>query len=323
MIVIYLVSSNTGSGKTIVAAGLGSYFLGQNRKTSYFKPLISSGKPADNIDVTLMRRFLSLEETEDLLSPEFTDETSLMSNIMASFVHIARGKDIIIMEGIPGTGQFTSGLAGIFSAKVIGVEAYSADYTNAAGFYQSPGKQLAGVILNRVPQRRTVKATEEFSKETGIKVLGVIPEDRALMSLTVTELVQLLDGEIVSGKQEANTIIENFMLGAMVPDHPGEYFGRKTNKAVILKSERSDMQLSALETPTRCLVLAGKTPPITMVIHKAEEKRVPIIMVKDNVAGVTANIEKAFQNTGLSYEKLNLAAEITGKYLDFSVIDAP
>jgi len=29
------------------------------------------------------------------------------------------------------------------------------------------------------------------------------------------------------------------------------------------------MQLAALETPTRCLVLAGKKPPMTMVTRKA------------------------------------------------------
>jgi uncharacterized protein len=310
VIVIHLVSINSGSGKTTIAAALGKHFLRQNKKTGYFKPIISSGKSADKADASLMRHLLSLEETEDTLSPVFTDEIDLKSSIMSSFIKVAKGKDFVIMEGISGTAQFASTLAGIFSAKVIGVETYSADYTGTAKYYQVFGKPLIGLIANKVPKRRLAKAAEELSKATGIKVLGTVPEERALMSLTVIELAQLLDGQIISGEKETNTIIENFMLGAMVPDHPVEYFGRKTKKAAILKRERSDMQMSALETPTVCLILAGKTPPITRVIQKAEEKHVPIIVVNNNIVGITATLEKAFGNTRLSFAKAGPAAEI-------------
>ena len=318
MVILYITSSTAGSGKTAIATGLGKYFLDQGKKVGYFKPVLSAGKSAEDADAALMRRFLSLQEKEDSISPLFKNEADLKSNLMSAFLRVAAGKDIVIVEEGNGTSQSSAELANTLKARVIGVEAYAEDYTSVAGFYKPFGKQLTGVILNKVPGHRLAKAAEAFTKVTGIKVYGTVPEERALISITVAGLAQEIKGKIIVGKTGVNALIENVMLGAMVPDHGEAYYGRKTNKAVIIRSERSDMQLAALETPTRCLVLAGKKPPITMVTHKAEDRHVPIITTEESVAGVIAAMEKALGKAELTVEKIERAAELVIKHVDLA-----
>ena len=111
------------------------------------------------------------------------------------------------------------------------------------------------------------------------------------------------------------------MLGAMYVDSGPEYFGRKTNKAVVLRSERPDMQLAALETSTSCLVLSGDTAPVSQVLHGAEEKRAPIILVKEDIVTTVTSIEEALGEARFGQEKkLPKLAEIMGEHFDFETV---
>jgi hypothetical protein len=155
------------------------------------------------------------------------------------------------------------------------------------------------------------------SGQGGFKVLGVIPEDRALLTLTVAELAREVKGEIVVGDGNTSALVESIMLGAMSPDHGPEYYQHKQNKAVVIRAERPDMQLAALDTSTRCLVLAGKTAPIPMVLRRAEQKRVPVISAKDGgVSAVVANIERALRVARFNTEKATRADELVEQQLD-------
>ena len=145
---------------------------------------------------------------------------------------------------------------------------------------------------------------EQLSSQTGgIDILGVLPEDRALFGLTVGELAEHIQGEILSSADKSGELVENFMLGAMIVDPGPDYFGRKASKAVVVRGERPDMQLAALETSARCLVLAGNTAPIPAVLSRAEEQSVPIILAKDDTGAVVNRIEDALGKTKFNQEK--------------------
>ena len=152
-------------------------------------------------------------------------------------------------------------------------------------------------------------------------MLAILPEDRTLLAPTVGELAERIQGEILSGAETAVELVENFMLGAMIVDSGLEYFGRKANKAVVVKSERPDMQLAALQTPTRCLILTGSTAPKSDVLRLAGDKNIPIILAKDNIATVAAKIEETPGQTVFSQEKkLPRLTEIMKQHLDFKAL---
>ena len=56
------------------------------------------------------------------------------------------------------------------------------------------------------------------------------------------------------------------------------YFRRKPHKAVITGGDRTDIQLAALETSTRCLILTGNLYPPPVVLDRAEELGVPVLL---------------------------------------------
>ena len=111
------------------------------------------------------------------------------------------------------------------------------------------------------------------------------------------------------------------MLGAMTVDTGPLYYGLKANKAVVLRSERTDMQLAALQTSTKCLVLSGKRELLPQVMNEAEEKEVPIIQTDDTVTNIVSSIENALaRNRFNQTQKLPRLAELMEQYFDFGVL---
>ena len=318
MIVFYVTSSEKAAGKTTLCAGLGRYLLGADKKVGFFKPIIADGEKqaemSDN-DAAFMKQVLALAEPAESLS------------------QASEGKDAVIVEGILGqspsdsTSQAAYEMAKTLNARVVIVEAYSTKTSDAPNIdnYKGFGDNLLGIVLNKVPESRLSQAHEEISArlgEAGVKVLGVLPEDRTLFAITVGELADSIQGKILNNAEKSTELVENLMLGAMVVDSGLEYFDRKTDKAAVVRGDRPDMQLAALETPTRCLVLSGSTEtPIYNVRQKAEDKGIPIILTENDTGTVVARVENVLSKARFNQEKkLPKLAEIIEQHLDLQSV---
>jgi BioD-like phosphotransacetylase family protein len=309
--VIYIVSVEEAAGKTTICAGLGKYLMTEGKKVGYLKPL-ASGKDDTDSDATFMRRVLGM--SDDMNASD-----------------IIKGRDVVLVEGTlgPNAGdsisQSTYSAAKEMKAKAVAVEVYSGQASDFADSYKGFGDNLLGVIINKVPQSQLKSAGDKARADfgaVGINVLGVIPENRALLAMTVGELADNIKGKILNSTEKSAELVENYMLGAMVVDSGLDYFWRKNNKAAIIRRDRPDMQLAALETPTRCLVLSGNgEAPAYNVLQKAEIRDIPIIStetVTDDIVGI---IEDALSKTKLEQEsKLPILAEIVKQNLDVKAL---
>lgn len=309
--VIYIVSAEEAAGKTTICAGLGKYLMAEGKKVGYLKPLASGTGDADG-DATFMRRVLGI--SNDVKAPD-----------------IIHGKDVVLVEGTlgPNAGdsisQATYGAAKEMKAKAVAVEAYSGQVSDFVDSYKGFGDSLLGVIINKVPQSQLQSAGEKARADfgaMGINVLGVIPENRALLAMTVGELADNIKGKILNSTEKSAELVDNYMLGAMVVDSGLDYFGRKSNKAAIIRQDRPDMQLAALETPTRCLVLSGNgESPAYNVLQKAEIRGIPIISTETETDDIVAIIEDALSKTKLGQEnKLPILAEMVKQNLDIKAL---
>lgn len=269
-----------------------------------------------------MKSIFALAEPAGLLAPVFNDERHLSSGIMEAYGQVSQGKDMVIIEGISTLSQAFTAIAAALEAKVIVVVGYSPELAQTINRCQDFGKYLLGVVVNKVPKSRLERVQGEVASQfnkAGINMLGILPEDRTLLAVTIAELAQHVQGEILRGAEKSAELLENFMLGAMAVDPGPEYFGRKTNKAVLLKGERPDMQLAALTTPTRCLVLTGGIAPRPIVLFQAEEQDVPIILVKADVTTVADRIETALVSQRFHQEKkLARLDEMMREHFDFT-----
>ncbi len=316
MVTLYVVSSEEAAGKTAICAGLGRNLRSEGRKVGYLELL---GVDKGNGDAAFMKQVLDLPEAVESLrlSPGEVEK------IKETIAEVSLGRDVIIVEGM--LGQSAHEIARALSAKVIAVEAYSGQASSFIDSYKGFGESLLGVIVNKVSVSQLKRVQDEVSAQfgaAGINVLGVLPEDRILFAITVGELADSIQGKLLNSADKSTELVENFMLGAMVVDSGLDYFGRKSNKAAVLRQDRPDMQLAALETSTRCLVLSGsKEPPIYNVLEKAENRGIPIISTENTIIDLVASIEDALSKGRFNQEKkLPKLTEIMKQHLDLKAI---
>ncbi len=310
MTVLYVTSLAEGAGRTTICAGLAKHLLGNGKKVGFLKPVEAEGNDSDGL---FMKQILAFDEPVDSICPIISGQ-DLENRIREAYDRISPGKDVVIVEGV-----CQRSVVEALDARAIIVEDYSK--AKPGNSYKDWGEYLLGVVLNKVPRSRSASAPKDSQFGDAVNILGVLPEDRILSTLSVGELAKYLQGEILNCSEKSGELVENFMLGAMAVDPGPEYFSRKANKAVVVKGERADLQMAALETSMRCLILSGNTVPIPTVQHRAVDKNVPIIVVKsDTITTITA-IENALGKTRFSQgKKLPKLSKIMEEHFSFQTV---
>ena len=324
MAALYITSLQAGGGKTMLCAGLGRRLKDDGKKVGFFKPMVADMKsPQDgDADARFIKHTLALAESIESLCPVISG--NLATKIKQAYAKVSKGKDVVIVEGVwrqgPGGKPVETSYEVVkaLGARVLVIETYSE--AGSIDKYRDFGEYLLGVVVNKVPKSR-LEAVREQLGGAGVEVFGVLPEDRVLLGLTVGELAEHIGGEILRGADKSDEVVESFMLGALGVDSGLDYFGRKDNKAVVVKADRPDMQLAALQTSTKCLVLSGDVSPGYPVLKGAEEKGIPIISTGDDIATTVANVEHALGQTKFSQaEKLPRLAAIIEPHFDFPAL---
>jgi BioD-like phosphotransacetylase family protein len=344
--VLYLTSMKP-AGKTALGVAMGKDLIKQGKKVGYFIPVVLQHEGGDNPnkDISFIKETLELKEDNDKISPMrfmpmqlwnnlSTDTSEFDHQLKTAFKVVSSNKDVVIVEGLSGlVNDATATLACYriseqLNARVIVMLRYSDDLNPEVliRVQEELKEKLIGVIINYVPESKMDYIRDNmFSvfEAAGLKILGMIPESRTLMGVTVAEISNGLKGDVLTASDKLSELVENVMLGAMTPDSGISYFSRKPNKAVIVNSERADMQLAALETSTSCLILTGDTPPLEQVIHHGEIRHIPIISVKKDPLAIISEMENIFaDNVFNNPQKLKHFQQITGKNIDYKALYA-
>jgi len=334
LVALYVVSSEEAAGKTTIGAGVGKYLLGDGKKVGFFKPIIADKRPGEDgdTDTVFIKQVLALSEPVDSLCPLISGEGPLANKVKQAYAKVSQGKDVVIVEGRCGQSpddnlsKASYQIVEALKAKVIIVAGYSTQSSTAKfiNTYKGFGKNLLGIVLNKVPRSQLKRVSDGISPqfdEAGINILGILPEDRALLTLTIGELADYIQGEILNNAEKSAELVENFMVGALTINTGLDYFSRKTDKAAVVKDNRPDMQLSALETSTKCLVVSGNTAPVYSVRYRAEDKGIPIILTKSDPSTIVESIEDALDKARFNQEKkLPKLTQIMEQHLSFQAI---
>jgi BioD-like phosphotransacetylase family protein len=245
------------------------------------------------------------------------DGEDLLKKIEQCAEKASQDKDALLLEGGASLREgYAMGLSNLHIAQVLGAPAVVivpyrgemrlVDDVLTARFRL--GDQLLGVILNRVPDEGREFLNEyalPFLETKGISVLGTLPSVPRLSALSVGELVDLLDAELLTEHMDPDALAESLTVGAMTAEAALSRFRRYQNKAVITGGDRTDIQLAALETSTVVLILTGNLQPSPLIIKQAEQLGVPILLVQDNTMETVNQIENAHGKTRLGQpEKL-------------------
>ncbi|MFH1927878.1 MAG: phosphotransacetylase family protein [Chloroflexota bacterium] len=320
MATLYITASEAYSGKSALCVGLGKRSQRDGYTIGYMKPIFRvaqclGGQRVDE-DAAFMKQVFGLQEPTTTLAPICVDDMALemamqgrgknvLQIIETAFADVSREKDIVLLEGANGLMQgFVIGappyeVSRLLKARELLLVKWTGtrdiDYALAAR--ELLGKSLLGVVVNAVPHRQMefVKdVVTPYLNKKGIKVYGVLPQERVLRSISIRELAEAVNGEVLCCEDALDELVENLMVGAMRVDSALSHFRLKANKAVITGGDRPDIQLAALETSTKCLVLTGNLHPSPIILGRAEEMGVPMILVSKDTLTTVELAERAF-----------------------------
>jgi len=346
MATVYIASTDTASGKTALCLGLGKRLQSDGFSVGYMKPISLSahrleGSAVDE-DAQFIKRELQLAEPISDLVPIPLDRQAVESimrkqkwldypkRLLEVFGRVSKGKDVMLVEGVD---RLSAGglirlpaneVCKLLDAKSLTVVRYAGLLSlDAVLFYRRVlGDPMIGAVMNAVPQRLMESAeavAKPYLQKEGILVYGVVPEDRFLMSVSVKELAEALEAEIVTRPDKGEELVQNLMVGAMTADVALSYFRQKPNKAVITGGDRSDIQLAALQTSTNCLILTGNLHPQDMIKGVAQEMGVPIVVSKYDTLTTIEIVEGFFGKSRFQQEKKTQRfQELLSEHFDFT-----
>jgi len=344
MVSLYVGSTCEYSGKTLVCIGLGKRFQSDGISVAYFKPLgrlpVRVGKVLTDQDGVAMEEILGLRDPLDLVCPVvLTQDLTIQAytrkikniekKVIEAYSKISKGRDLVLIGGGGNLddGSFL-GIPGKKLIKKMKAKAMLVDKCETdilvdpiLAAREVLGDSFIGVVLNCVPLERIdyfKRRIVPFLKREGIEVLAMIPQDTILNAISIGELCDNLGAEILCCDEKMDELVEHFMIGAMNVEGALRYFRKVRNKAVITGGDRPDIQLAALETSTRCIVLTGNLVPNDIIVSRAEEREVPMIVVKEDTLTTVEKIESLLRRLRVSgRRKVARAVELVNREIDF------
>jgi BioD-like phosphotransacetylase family protein len=313
-----LISSTTSySGKSGIALALISTLAARGLDVGYFKPYGAMPVTVDGVltdqDALYINSVLAKPAPLEAVCPVVRthsfieralahDVGELGERVAAAYAVCAANRDVVVIEGPSNPFQASSvglavpDIASLLDAPVLLVDRVSAPDLPDAVICEARrlGDLMRGVVLNWVHESQeefTTGRIMPFLRARDVTVFGTLAHDPALSSVTVREIVEALDGTVLSADDRLDEPVETFMVGAMGQDKALRFFRRKARKAVITGGDRADVQLAALETNTRCIILTGNLPPSSHVLARAEELGVPMLMVDTDTLSAVEKME--------------------------------
>jgi len=328
MIPIFVASNTPYAGRTFVSLGLALKLKDMDYDVGYMKPLgtvpVKSSTAVHDADAVFAKEVLGLAESLESISPfvlDFENQAKLLAGelkdvrkqVLSSFQSLKK-KDFVIVAGA--NDLFEGSLAGLdaltlaadMKAYTLFVEPWRGDISADAvhGCSKLFGDRFCGAVLNKVPEAALDHAKQvvrPFLQKKGAPLFGVFPKDRFLESVTVRQLTGILNGKLLCCDDKVDEHVENFLIGAMDVDSALTYFRKTPNKAVITGAHRSDIQLAAMETSTKCIIITGGLQANDVVLGKARTTGTPILSVPDDTFTTIEKIETRVGKTSIRERK--------------------
>jgi uncharacterized protein len=348
-ITLYVASTRRVSGKTALSVGLMHWFQQLGFSPGYMKPISTTARAINDIIVDEDSRFVksifNLPDAPSVITPlhlteqatkeavERPNQAETAKRIFNAFNNVCKDRDVVVLEGTDTLRQASiidlatpqmcrqTGSKAVVIVQFLEVLQVIDDLLVAQSWMGDP---LIGALINNVPQHRMSYFEEQvkpFLENKGLKILGIIPQRKALQSVSTAELVDQLSGEVLCCEGATEELVEAVMVGAMSAESALTHFRRVANKAVITGGDRPDIQLVALETSTKCLILTGSLRPSPLVVGLAEERGVPIILTKHDTAAAIELIDSYFGKSRFGQQKkIQMFEDLLTAHFDFSAL---
>ena len=297
MSVLLIASDSPGAGKTATTLALTSLAAKSGKKVSAVKPFASGPDDPDSESYAKLGRTGPVDGSESQTGmPDIT--TRDITTLSSTLASVTSDSDVTFVE-LPNSvdPSGVSAAAESLGASVLIVASYRRNLRVAdlSEWSNALGNRLAGVLVNGLTRYLGTEARANLLpslEEGGIPCVGLIPEDRMMLSMTIEELRSALDGRYVVDEGDTDAPLEWFQVGGLSLD-PGEIrFGLYENNAVVVRGDRPDIQMSALNGSASCLVLTGGVEPIEYILYEAREEETPVMVIEPDTLSTMSALER-------------------------------
>ena len=301
---IYVTSDVSGAGKTVTAMALALAAQERGMKAGYFKPFCES--PQEDADVDFAKSMAESRGGFAVVEPVGLRVNAITRATPAAVVEQAQAAvaaggewDVLVVEG-PSLSLGDEDLSEISHHLARGLDARALvvlDYQSGAygesmsRIEEAFGDDVLGVFVNRA----IVHRAHEVEETVGSRILGVVPEDRLMMSVSLNQVAEALEGRWVWGEEQGESLVERYLIGGNFMDSGDNYFNRVSNKAVIVRGDRPDIQLSALTGPVVGMINTGGHEPVEYLLHEVEQLDVPLMVTPHRTAEAVAALGGALE----------------------------
>ena len=201
------------------------------------------------------------------------------------------GPEITLIEA--SSGDPNPALDGNPEARAIVIGLWQDPVSALAEFCRPMGDRLIGVIINKTPSKR-LNSTRADAEAAGLKVLAVLPEDRLLAAPVLRDVAGSLSASVEHLNDGGLQPLDRPLIATISADPGQGYFAGYDAKAVIVRSDKPDLQLAALNAGASCLILTGGLPLLSYVLDRAQEDEIPLLRTALDTISTINGIEGLF-----------------------------
>jgi BioD-like phosphotransacetylase family protein len=315
---LYISSVNAYAGKSLSALAIGLMLREADIRVGYFKPLGALPHEVEGVTTDEDAHFIATRLNPDcplehicpvLLTPELRDKAlrgqvkGLRERVKEAYDKVGAECDVVIVGGL---GDLARGslfelsapaIAELLEASVLVLAKFASDAAVEELLLARRllGEQFGGAILNFVgPDDREALEGElgQYLERRGIPVIGIVPSDDLLGAITVRELAEHLPAKLLCCEKALDELVVHFVIGAMGVASAATYFRQLSDKAVVTGGDRADIQLAALQTATKAIVLTGNIYPSGPILKRAQQLGVPLLLAAHDTLTTVERIEQ-------------------------------
>jgi len=338
---LIIASMRPNAGKTSLITGLAKTL---DRKMGYMKPLgdrlLYRKKRLWDHDAALIAGILGLSASPEEMTIGFDhaklrymyDQNQTREKLLEAVAYFEQDREVLLVES---SRDITCGISvyldPIFVARQIGgkllivisgdEDTVLDDITFIKQRIDMSDVDFGGVVINQLHDVANFKNTAlPGVTEMGINVCGIIPHQVELTYFSVDYLADRLFAKVVAGESDLKGTVHNIFVGAMSTNAAFRSPGlKKENNLFIIRGDRTDMIVAALEGKTVGIILTNNILPPPNIVSIASENKIPLLVVPADTYEVAKQIDNLQPLlTRDNTQKIDLLGELVQTHVDLT-----
>jgi BioD-like phosphotransacetylase family protein len=122
-------------------------------------------------------------------------------------------------------------------------------------------------------------------------------EDRTLAGFSVSEAKAAIHADVLVPGDGDETTCDYLVIAPIASDAGQPYFQRFNTQAVVVRFDKTDMHLAAMQASPECLILTGGRRPSDYLFDAASAKGIPVLLSQTDTENTVIGLEGVFDRT--------------------------